>query len=766
MATATIISSKKVESQGDSSLPAPPRALRMAARAFLRLARADVVWLAVRESRSQVAVVRCSEGARSTSGLGLAIEPGVGVGGAVLAKGEPWLGKIGRNGATRLSDRESTVLCHEGVRHLMAIPLITTGFFGEARIEGVAYVGTRRDVAWSDRTVAAGQRLGRQAARAVRGAQRVSEATQRWERVWAELATSGEAADRRLDRVAHQIAADARTVLRSGLAIVFRLDAASGALHSLGVDGEVIPGDLVPAMRRGQVLPPGCGGAGRAVALGKTFIAADYVSGEVVVPPIMAEAVATLPRITTMSVPLIVGPDVIGAVTVGRFKATPLMNYSEKDVRIAAQLAKAAAPLLAQAQLAAEHARRQEGASELSRLAGSLTQSLSVSAVCGQLLRSVLALVHGTSAAIWDSRGQSRISETCPPEILREPRDPRLGRMLDQVTRTRQAFWTPDLANDPRLVAPDGARSTEHREARAVLVAPVRIRETLLGLLAVSGVTGRAFNDADVELVQALADQAALGIANARAYDELQVSNVQLLRHEKLVAMGRLTSGLAHELRNPLQNVVGLTSELLERMRGSPREHLEPVDSAEYLRRAYGEAKRAAEIVDRLLDYARERTRALETVDVREVVAGAVALVSPAARRRGTQITVTSDDTPTPVRADAIMLRQVVLNLVNNALDAVVEQSGGVEIRTRLERGALGPGRVIVTVRDTGCGILAEHLPHVFELFFTTKEAGRGVGLGLAVCQSLIEQHGGTIRVESPGVGQGTTVEFELPAES
>ena len=143
MATATISESKKVESQRDRNLPVPPRALRIAARAFLRLTRADVVWLAVRESRSQVAVVRCSEGARSTAGLGLAIEPGVGVGGAVLAKSEPWWGKIGDHGATRLSDRESTVLCHEGVRHLMAIPLLTTGFWGKARIEGVAYVGTR-----------------------------------------------------------------------------------------------------------------------------------------------------------------------------------------------------------------------------------------------------------------------------------------------------------------------------------------------------------------------------------------------------------------------------------------------------------------------------------------------------------------------------------------------------------------------------------------------------------------------------------------------
>src|SRR5213078_5104018 len=126
-------------------------------------------------------------------------------------------------------------------------------------------------------------------------------------------------------------------------------------------------------------------------------------------------------------------------------------------------------------------------------------------------------------------------------------------------------------------------RSTEHREARAVLVTPVRIRETLLGLLAVSGATGRAFNEADVELVQALADQAALGIANARAYYELQVSNVQLLRHEKLVAMGRLTSGLAHELRNPLQNVVGLTSELLEWSDAARPQRPESVDFPEYL---------------------------------------------------------------------------------------------------------------------------------------------------------------------------------------
>jgi two-component system NtrC family sensor kinase len=335
---------------------------------------------------------------------------------------------------------------------------------------------------------------------------------------------------------------------------------------------------------------------------------------------------------------------------------------------------------------------------------------------------------------------------------------------LEQVSRTRQVFWTPDLANDPRLASPATHDPDAGSEARAVLVAPVRIRETLLGLLGVSGDTGRGFTDADIELVQALADQAALGIANARAYDELQISNVQLLRHEKLVAMGRMTSGLAHELRNPLQNVVGLTSELVERSRGTIREHPEFVDFPEYLRRAHCEAKRAAEIVDRLLDHLRERTPTLDPVDVRSVVADAVALVKASAVNQGAEITVVADEAPIIVRADAIMLRQVVLNLLNNAIDAL-DGPGKIIVRTRRKRNGIGRAHAVVSVSDTGRGVPAEHLPHIFDPFFTTKDVGRGVGLGLAICQSFIEQHGGTIRADSSGVASGTTVEFELPLE-
>ena len=765
MATATIVDNiRKLESQRPHNPPTPPTAFRIAARSFLRLPGVDVVWLAVRESRDKTAVIRSCEGARSAAGLGLKIEPAVGVGGALLLAGEPWRGELTRNGADCLSIEETALLTKEGAKQVMVVPLRSMGLRGETRTEGIAYAAARRRVAWTDKTLQIARRVGERVARPVRDAQRISEVTQRWDQMWAELVASGEAADRRLDHVARQIASDARAVLRSGIGIVFRLDAASGALHSLGQDGEVIPGEVVPAVRRGQVLPPGCGCAGRAVALRKPFVAADYGSGCIEVPPIMAEAVAKLPTLTTMSFPLLMGRDVIGAVTVGRLKTTPLVDYSSEDVRAAEQLARVAAPLLARAQRVAEHARREQGASELSRLAGSLAQSLSVSAVCEQLARSVLVLVRGTSASIWNAHGEIMFAEARRPGILRHPKDPRLERLLDQVALSRQASWTPDLANDPRLVLPAGVNPSERSEARAVLVAPIRIREMLLGLLGVSGDTGRAFTDTDVELVQALADQAALGIANARAYDELQVSNVQVLRHEKLVAMGRLTSGLAHELRNPLQNVVALTSELVERSRGSLREHPEFVDFPEYLRRAHGEAKRAADIVDRLLDHIRERTPTFDRVDVRRVVADAVAIVAAAAGDRGPQIAVMSDDTPVLVRADAIMLRQVVLNLVNNALDAV-DGPGEIRVRTRTERNGIGAARAVVSVSDTGRGVPAEHLPRMFDPFFTTKDVGHGVGLGLAICQSFIEQHGGSIRADSAGVGKGTTVEFELPVD-
>jgi two-component system NtrC family sensor kinase len=106
------------------------------------------------------------------------------------------------------------------------------------------------------------------------------------------------------------------------------------------------------------------------------------------------------------------------------------------------------------------------------------------------------------------------------------------------------------------------------------------------------------------------------------------------------------------------------------------------------------------------------------------------------------------------------MLKQVVLNVLANALDAL-EGPGRVDVEMHFEPETAGPGRVKLAIQDTGRGIAPEILPNVFDPFFTTKEVGKGVGLGLAVCQAMIEQHHGSITITSAGTGQGATVLVE-----
>ena len=123
MATATMLDAGSAEVERALTLPAPPRAFRAAVRVFLRFPGVDVVWLAVRESREQAAVIRSSQGARSAAGLGLQIEPAVGVGGALLLAGDPWRGELARSEATCLSPEERAFLNEEGTKHVMVIPL-------------------------------------------------------------------------------------------------------------------------------------------------------------------------------------------------------------------------------------------------------------------------------------------------------------------------------------------------------------------------------------------------------------------------------------------------------------------------------------------------------------------------------------------------------------------------------------------------------------------------------------------------------------------
>jgi two-component system NtrC family sensor kinase len=295
---------------------------------------------------------------------------------------------------------------------------------------------------------------------------------------------------------------------------------------------------------------------------------------------------------------------------------------------------------------------------------------------------------------------------------------------------------------------------------RAVLAAPLRIRDDLLAVVAVSALTGQVFSEADAELLQGLADLAALAMANAQAYQELKLSRAAILQHEKLVAVGRLAAGLAHEIRNPLQNAVSSIGELRERAT-SPALNASSdfADFPGFLKLAHEELRRAASIVGRLLDYVRDRHPSFESVDIAQTIREAVALLEPATRSGAKQISVSVADARLRVQADPVMLKQVILNILTNALDAL-DGSGHVCVRLEQRKAAQRP--VVITISDNGRGIPPEQLPLVFDLFYTTKEAGRGTGLGLAICRDIVLAHDGDIRVDS-APGQGTTFSVWLP---
>jgi signal transduction histidine kinase len=228
-----------------------------------------------------------------------------------------------------------------------------------------------------------------------------------------------------------------------------------------------------------------------------------------------------------------------------------------------------------------------------------------------------------------------------------------------------------------------------------------------------------------------------------------------LRRRDRLAAMGELASTVAHEVRNPL-NAVGMTAQRLR------REFLESVPDAaagraeltELLDVMSSETQRIDRIVQQFLDYARPPRLAPQRVDLGGLVAGIAEQQRPVAEARGVTLDAEVAEAG-PANVDPSQLRQALDNLVRNAIEAT-PRGGRVEVVARCAGGGC-----VVEVRDTGSGIEPDHLPKIFDLYFTTKVDGTGVGL--PVTQQIVSAHGGTIEVDSRP-GGGTTMTVRLPA--
>jgi len=237
-----------------------------------------------------------------------------------------------------------------------------------------------------------------------------------------------------------------------------------------------------------------------------------------------------------------------------------------------------------------------------------------------------------------------------------------------------------------------------------------------------------------------------------------RIAALEQLRHrDRLSTVGRLSSGMAHELGTPL-NVVAGRAGMLEQG-DLPREAVR--ENAAIIRE---QAERMTRIIRRLLDFARARSNPHEPVDLGELVTQTIKVLLPLARKQGIELTAEPADGP-PVAAlgNRSQIQQVIMNLVMNAFDAM-PNGGRVTVSSEATEGepSAEPAAVI-RVRDHGSGISEGVREHIFEPFFTTKEVGEGTGLGLSIVHEIVQDHGGRIDVESE-VGKGTTFTVRLPS--
>jgi two-component system NtrC family sensor kinase len=240
----------------------------------------------------------------------------------------------------------------------------------------------------------------------------------------------------------------------------------------------------------------------------------------------------------------------------------------------------------------------------------------------------------------------------------------------------------------------------------------------------------------------------------AAANRHLEQTREDLLRAERLATVGRLASGIAHEVGNPLGAIAGYADLARTRLRDGRG----VAEAIEYLERIGADVARIDAIVRDLLDFARPAPPALTAVDVGAALEAALRLARVQPRFRDVEVEL---DLGVPLRvlADERRLSQVFLNLLLNAGDAM-RGRGRLRVAARSLPGA-APPRVEIQVADEGPGIAPEHLSRVFDPFFTTKEPGQGTGLGLAVCHGLVASFGGTLTAANvPGAGAALTLEL------
>jgi len=287
--------------------------------------------------------------------------------------------------------------------------------------------------------------------------------------------------------------------------------------------------------------------------------------------------------------------------------------------------------------------------------------------------------------------------------------------------------------------------------------APLVARETTIGMIVVDNPdSARQISSENLHFLQLFANQAGMAIENSMLYSRIEDAHLnlkdareRLLHGERMAAIGEMAANLAHELKNPLITIGGFAGRLLKSLPVDTREH-------RYADTIVSEVSRLEKMLAEILAFSRKPTICFHRCDLEEIIQDCLASSAAIFEDHNIRVSFSSDAGHLVVSGDAHQLKQVFLNLILNACDAMPD---GGELSLALKKIPLDKKSVIVTVEDTGGGIPQEMLPQIFNPFFTTKH--HGTGLGLAIVNRIILNHFGSI--EAGNTGQGAVFTITLP---
>jgi C4-dicarboxylate-specific signal transduction histidine kinase len=281
-------------------------------------------------------------------------------------------------------------------------------------------------------------------------------------------------------------------------------------------------------------------------------------------------------------------------------------------------------------------------------------------------------------------------------------------------------------------------------------------RKAMLHILKDSHRSNQRLADSRKAMIHIMGDLRETTQEMERREHELRDKQEQLVQAGKLATLGELTTGVAHELNNPLNNIGLFVGNAIDHVQLGK---LDPERVVSDLDKAMEQVRKATEIITHLRTFGRPASVTVERVDVDEVVERSLSLVQEQLRLRGIEVSFDLCRDELVVVGNSIQLEQVFINLLTNSRDALAESP----VKTIHIASSRNGEAVRITVEDSGVGIPLDIEQRIFDPFFTTKEVGAGTGLGLSITYSIVKEHGGQIAVDGrPGIGALFTIELPL----